>query len=201
MNKQIIRIMLASASFALSSVANVASGQVLGGGGGFAGSLCGGLHNATGTLNGAGSFGGALDTAPVAGRTRDTLDRTGGFARDSGRKMRDRAHSTTSAVKSEAQGAASDASASATGVSTLVKEEPAALTNAAASSADAAAQGSGNFDVGATTDDFTKGEALERPQPRGPMPRARLAARRIRLFPRFPAQCGRRRDDCSGPAL
>lgn len=160
MNKHIIRIMLASTSFAVSSIVNIASGQVLGGGG-LTGSLGGSLHNAAGTLNGAGSFGGAFDTAPVAGRAHGMLDRTGGLARDSGRKMRDRARSTTDAVKSEAQGAASDVSDSATGVSALVEEEPAALASDAVSSADAAIEGSGSFDAGATTDDLTKAEALE----------------------------------------
>ena len=154
MNKHIIRIMLASTSFAVSSIVNIASGQVLGGGD-LTGSLGGSLHNASGTLNGAGSFGGAFDTAPVAGRTHGMLDRTGGLARDSGRKMRDRARSTTNAVESEAQGA--------TSVSTLVKEEPAALANDAVSSADATIDGSGSFDAGATTDDLTKVDTLESP--------------------------------------
>ena len=97
MNRHIIRIMLASTTFAVSSIINIASGQVLGGGD-LTGSLGGSLHNASGTLNGAGSFGGAFDTAPVAGRTHGMLDRTGGLARDSGRKMRDGAPTTTNAV-------------------------------------------------------------------------------------------------------
>jgi hypothetical protein len=163
MNRHITRILLASATFAVSSIINIASGQVLGGGGDLTGSLGGSLHNATGTLNGAGSFGGAFDTAPVAGRAHGVLDRTGGLARDSGRKMRDRARSTTNAVKSEAQGATNDVTGSATDVSTLVKEEPEALANDAVASADATIEGSGSFNAGATTDDLTKAEALEGP--------------------------------------
>jgi hypothetical protein len=156
MNKHITRIILASTSLALSSIVNVASGQVLGGGmtGGLGGAMGGGLNSVNGTLNGNGSFGGALDASTV-GRTRGSLDRLGSTARDSGERVRSRARSTTQAVKNEAAGAANDAKASVTDVSSVTAEEASSLTSSATASANAAANAAGSIDAQAPAHDLT----------------------------------------------
>lgn len=154
MKQHFFRMIVASTAFAVSTVCNVASGQVLGGG--LGGSLGGTLNGVTGTLNGAGAVGSTFDTAPVVGRSRGMVDRTQGLTRDTRERVRSRTRSAVSAVKTEGTGAIADATSSAQGVAMLGQEEAPALVDAAASSATAAADATGNFDVGATTEELTK---------------------------------------------
>ncbi len=157
MNKHLFRIIVASATFAAGAFCNVASAQVLGGG--LTGSIGGTLNSVSGSLNGAGAIGSTLHTEPVLGRSRGLADRTDGLTRDTRDRVRQRARSTTSVLKTETKGIAGDLNSSAQGVSNLAQEEAPALIEAASSSVDAAAEGTGSIAIGATTEELAKSTA------------------------------------------